>query len=350
MRPLAEQFIRISERVLSLLLLMTLSLPSSSPAAFARDVKRTESTTDTQAPTSRLLHFPTEQAVGALFLIPAAESGFVGQHHQYKVAKGDVTAIVPKGTDLILDVNQLATRYPKAMNSLPPASLDGLKIFGMEMNENPKQNFADAVLALTKRLTGLKTIFLDRSDVSDAGLSVAKSLVNLEVLSASITAVRGSFLKDLEPLRKIKMFILDDSKINDDNLRYIRGWKKLSELRMANCTITDNGCKYISACTGIKRLALKDNPKITDEGLTYLATLPQLEYLEIQGTGVTAKGIAKLQAAKHLNALCIPFDSCSKSEQQALKRLMPKVDMYAAKAHKPTVSDAERRMFAPLAR
>jgi hypothetical protein len=121
-------------------------------------------------------------------------------------------------------------------------------------------------------LTGLRTLTLYNTRITDAGLEPVSRLSHLQALHLSDTAV------------------------TDAGLQQLRGLTELRDLGLNRTRVTDAGLAQLKGFTNLSSLAL-DGTRITDEGLAQLKGLRHLKHLSLNRTGVTPAGIQELKRA-----------------------------------------------------
>jgi hypothetical protein len=89
-----------------------------------------------------------------------------------------------------------------------------------------------------------------------------------------------------------------DKTVSDKDLAILQGCYKLDALFVGQTPITDSGVDNIVKCRNLEILDL-NGTRITDRGLARLAEL-NLNYLSIEGTSVSGKGLADFQRAEPL--------------------------------------------------
>jgi hypothetical protein len=99
-------------------------------------------------------------------------------------------------------------------------------------------------------------------------------------------------LKDLSGIRTLN---LRYSQVTDAGLEYLKGLPQLKLLLLSGTQVTDAGLEHLKGLTQLQRLEL--NANITDTGLEHLKGLPQLKYLQLIDTKVTDEGVKKFRQA-----------------------------------------------------
>jgi hypothetical protein len=197
----------------------------------------------------RVLHFPEGRALGHLYnLLPDGSWDDLGR------AQGDLW--VPRGARLHLTVTE--PRELPALAALDPHALFSLDLHRLEVR--------DAQFAALGRLTGLRRLFLSRTPgVGDGAIAHLRGLWALKSLS------------------------LDHTSLTDAGLPSLRGLGALQELDLSHTAITGNGLGSLRRLSALRRLDLS-HTRVDDAAVLALRALPRLEELVLRATRVTARG------------------------------------------------------------
>jgi hypothetical protein len=126
--------------------------------------------------------------------------------------------------------------------------------------------FTDDDLAHVSSLEYLKEVWLEQTDVTDAGLRHLKHLRQLETLALICKSERGT-----------------PANITDVGIERLSGLTNLQVLRLDNADVTDAGLAHLRKLTKLRDLDLFGT-EISDAGLVHLQGLKNLEYLDISET------------------------------------------------------------------
>ena len=301
---------------------------------------------DAQNLKPRILHFPKDRSLGALYVRNAdAKSrmdvyGEWSDHTKWEGLGGAVgDVVIPAGKVVRLAVNRLGLRdlsplsklrqndlhslqiscwgagNVNADNEIMPhlAGLNGLKVLELEyVNVTHKglsylkhlksltklhvtparassgrirtsKRLSNASLVHLSGLDSLKTLGLASPDITDAGLRHLAKLKSLEVIDLSGCKVRGPGLVHLRTLPLLRRIRLNP-RLGDAGVKYLKDLPSLKTLSLDECRITDKGLASISKLAGLETLSLF-NTQVTDEGLVYLKSLRSLRNLNIRKRG-----------------------------------------------------------------
>ena len=99
-------------------------------------------------------------------------------------------------------------------------------------------------------------------------------------------------LADLPHLQEVGVFKLA---VNDSDLEKLAELKHLQILYISGSRfITDQGVRHLERLSCLKKLELSD-VHVTDKSVPSLRTLRKLQWLQLNGTGITAAGLTELQ-------------------------------------------------------
>jgi hypothetical protein len=171
-----------------------------------------------------------------------------------------------------------------------------------------KRKISDQGLAHLKNATGLTSLHLMGSkQVTDAGLAHLAGLTALEELTLSDSAITGTGLTALRPLRKLKYLDMRSwqpgprSAFGDDGCRLLAEvFPELRTLNLCETEITDVGLASIASLSNLRSLDVSDNPALTDAGLTPFEHHKTLETINAQKTKISKPALDEFMATlKH---------------------------------------------------
>lgn len=151
----------------------------------------------------------------------------------------------------------------------------------------------DADLKTLETLTHLRSLRLDRANVTDAGMASIAGLLELESLVLRGSEIGDGGLARLKGLTRLKRLNLDSPRITNAGLESILELKCLELLRLENAQIDDEGLKTLAKLTELRQLLLAGT-RVTDDGLQSALAIPKLESLYLERTLVSDEGVAKL--------------------------------------------------------
>ena len=158
-------------------------------------------------------------------------------------------------------------------------------------------------LAKLKSLRGLslqKTAF-EKNRVADSGLEKLTALKNLERLNLAGNAVKNDGLKLLARFPELREVDLSILAVDDAGLTHLTAVTTLEWLNVrysegfGGVIITNAGIKSIGKVSGLKSLNLTVARRISAACLSDLESLPQLDELNLSGSGITEAGVKRLR-------------------------------------------------------
>ena len=161
--------------------------------------------------------------------------------------------------------------------------------------------FGDKGLHQLYLLAGLRTLVLERSDISSAGLVELAGLSALQDLTIRYRDINGEGFEALAllPLRRL---VLGPGKLEDPKAPGLGLLTGLRELDIELEGFGDAAAPQLATLVALEWLGLGGS-ELSDEGLAHLAPLTRLRYLELHHTRVTKHGLAHLQDMQALEVL-----------------------------------------------
>lgn len=238
------------------------------------------------------IQFPREKALGGL----AISDKPIFQHGEAKtknlLAQGQID--IPAGKFVIFFPNHVFFHNPQLIESLKPDSIDSVVLRYATMDDGEEGYSVKAMPSLAK-LTDIKVMDLEKSEMNDAGLSELKPLKNLQALLLFANEFDGSFLKELTGLNKLKVLILNNNDVKVENLRYLSRYKSIKVLGLSYTHLTAASAGFLADMPQLETLLLAGNYQLDDKVIPILAKLKNLHFLDIRKTGITMNGFKRLK-------------------------------------------------------
>lgn len=279
-RPLARPFFRVGA---SALLLGSLALavacrkrPAAPPASAKQGSQALPPSrrVNVAQPSFRNLHFPSERAVGRLFITDWEELVDDTGSLDYE-ARGEIP--VSANLEVYLWIDESAIGDLSFLGSLNPEDIQGIIFPRAREDGNPKVEAAQ--LVHLERLTALRS------------------------LDFTGCALEGSALTRLRPLKRLEKLYLGMTRVGDQDLLQIKDLHELQHLDLQGTTVTA-------------------------AGIDTLKGLINLEYLNLARTGITDDSVAKLDDLKYLNCLFVSHTGLTDGAVGALKSLAALQSLY----------------------
>jgi len=158
-------------------------------------------------------------------------------------------------------------------------------------------HFGDAEMRHVGRLKNLRTLYLDDTEITDAGMVYLKGLAELDVLALHGTNINGEGLANLSALPKLRVLNLSKCPITDDSLAHIKGLTSLETLAFQDTKITDRGFAHLAGLTKMIVMNM-DRCRITGASLKHLARMDKLRIVRACGVDLDEES---LSAAKKVS-------------------------------------------------
>ncbi|MFA6208386.1 MAG: hypothetical protein WCT03_05800 [Candidatus Obscuribacterales bacterium] len=243
-----------------------------------------------------------------------------------------------------LDANHLFFLHPEVLKDIPPDSLDTIRM-RFSSFDDAEDGLCDKAMKYVAGLTGLKKLNLDRSEVTDIGLSQARNLVNLESLTMFSTLAKGKAFKDLAHLKKLRAINIPLNDLVPEAYECFSGYPNLTELDVGRCHPNDQAMKSIAKCTNLIDLDISGNQTVNDQNIKYLVTLKHLKTLKLFGTSVSLTGLAQLKDLP-LKLVMLPQRVYEPAKLAAISKVFPHTKLIAKGREK--INGNDQAIFAPL--
>ena len=177
-------------------------------------------------------------------------------------------------------------------------------------------------------LTGLRSLDLGRTDVTDAGLMKLPEFPRLRALELiGAKAVLGPGLERVGEFTELDHLHLRETGVDDDSLEHLSDLRKLEKLYLARTRVTQAGLKHLAPHVNLKTLGLSElpitdlaplqtltqmkmlwlgNTLVGDDTLEHLRGMVDLELLELRSTNVTDSGLEYLAHLRGLTTVLFP--------------------------------------------
>jgi Leucine-rich repeat (LRR) protein len=158
----------------------------------------------------------------------------------------------------------------------------------------------DAGLAHLERLQNLEKLVLRYANITDAGFKHFRDMGKLQELAfVNCKSITGSGMAELGELPKLVSLNFIATSVDDTGLEQFGRFPHVAAVILVRTKVTDTGllrlCKRLHR---ISTLNLMENPQLTDGAVEPILELGGLKYLYLQNTGITARGVARIQAAR----------------------------------------------------
>jgi hypothetical protein len=332
-------------RLIAFLLTVFLPLLLTTPGFC---VKKSTTSVNDHADT-RSLHFPAK-SIGALSVVKAHrpdDSWFAygfDEGQQIRGAQGTVSLTIPPGYSLLVDANRRVFENPSLLDEVSPDGIDVLRLSFTSMDDS-EDGMLEQALKHVHKLTGLRALYLDRSEVTDMQLTKLKPLPHLGCINFFLSWINGSCFEYLKAFPELYEIDAPCCQIEQSNIKSLVVIRKLKNLDLRRSNITLEGARAIQKITGLVKLDLADNPKFNDDCVKLLCPLVHLKQLDLRNTEVTIAGVKSMASLK-LESLALPARLQPRLKE--LKLLFPNTKISFAGSQNSPLTRTDKMMFGPL--
>jgi internalin A len=266
-----------------------------------------------QAPKKRRRRGLSLRVLMAAVLVIGSGLGWLS--HSARVQRLAVAALEEAGASVVYNwgdpakppgSGQTGPPYPRwAVDALGP------DFFGHVVQVNylgGDRRFGDEQLASVGRLSRLDSVWIQGSNVTDAGLAHLRDLTRLNRLGLCWNkGVTDGGLVHLRGLENLEALYLIETGVEGPGLAQLARLSRLNDLQIATVAPTDKNMAALSRMKSLKALVLSGE-RLSDAGLAPLAGLANLESLQFGGAqcrGITTAGMVHLAALKRLGFLTL---------------------------------------------
>ncbi len=256
----------------------------------------------------RVVYFPTDRSLGRLMIQDQSTERIIETFHYWGTredtdwdylgqATGKVT--IPAGKRLALYVSQDGWRDLSPLSNLKPDDLYMLTIYGQYTGGQLPD---DRCMPHIAHLTGLKSLNLGATNISDSGIKFTKDFKSLERLFLP-QAITNKGLAQVAQLQSLKALQFYENHVTNAGLAHLGRLTSLEELQLVGGRIGDAGPAHLAKLPSLRYLMLAGK-NFTDAGLAHLRGIRSLRILDIGGLGqVTDTGLLHLSYVSNLESL-----------------------------------------------
>jgi hypothetical protein len=149
----------------------------------------------------RVLQFPANYSVGRLVVLKTGPESY-GRCKGKLLAEASGLVKLPSDRLIKFEPSAVFYRHPQCLLKLPADAFDFIELRFMAMTDE-ESALSDPAVPFVRRISRLKGIDLDGSEVTDKGLSQLGAMPELQHLSAGNGFISGSCLRDLLGCKKL---------------------------------------------------------------------------------------------------------------------------------------------------
>jgi hypothetical protein len=235
--------------------------------------------------------------------------------HRARVQRLAVAALEEAGANVVYNWGD-PTKHPGSVPAGPPYPRWAVDAFGADFFSNVIQvnylggagRFGDEQMASVGRLSHLELVWIEGSNVTDAGLAQLRDLTHLNRLGLYRNkAITDGGLVHLRGFKNLEALNLVETGVEGPGLAQLARLSRLNDLQITSVAPTDKNMAALSHMKSLKALVLSGE-RLSDAGLAPLAGLTNLETLQFNGAkcrGITTAGTVHLAALKRLASLTL---------------------------------------------
>ncbi len=133
--------------------------------------------------------------------------------------------------------------------------------------------------------------------VEERGFEIKPDIIGRYCLHLDKSEITDSDLDGIENMEwaeQLQWLFLQDTQVTDAGLLHLKHLTALQLLNLESTLITDAGVEHLKVFAGVVYLDLTGT-RISDAGLVHLAELKELVFLSVKRTEVSAEGVAALR-------------------------------------------------------
>jgi hypothetical protein len=307
----------------------------------------TETTETTEKSRRRWFHLSLR---GLMVLVLVVGGGIGWKANRARTQRRAVAAIKAAGGSATYDFEYPNNGIPKPKEPSAPRWLR--RVIGDEyFQEVASVGFSNPVaaddLAVIESFDRLEAFFIGDSSKIGDGLMHLRRLRRLGRIQLTGPGITDDRLAELASVRGLKSIVLQRTPVTDAGLRHFAGLSKLEHLTIYDAQgVTDAGLIPLAKLPRLRSLYLRQAPRvtdlafanlreklpdletfalngtgITDAGLVHLKEMPRLKHLEFQSTKVTDAGLANLASLVELNSLFLNGTGLTDSGLETIQKL-----------------------------
>ncbi|MDP7015231.1 MAG: hypothetical protein QGG36_05505 [Pirellulaceae bacterium] len=153
----------------------------------------------------------------------------------------------------------------------------------------------------------VRGVSFDGSSVTAKGLTALQQLNELSHISFYNVEVGSREIEAILRIPRLTSLHIDGTAIDIADMREIsqRQWRFFS---LTDADLTDEHVALLGEQRELRSLSISDNPSLTDDSLRVISQFNSLQWLSLDNTSITPKGLEQL-AGMHLLELEVPIDA-----------------------------------------
>jgi hypothetical protein len=191
--------------------------------------------------------------------------------------------------------------------------------------DNPNVEASDELLKRLSDLPGLTNLYLTDTQATDEGLRHIGKMTGLETLMIwNARLVTDAGVAHLKSLRKLKTIHINKSNLTNKSLLLLSSLPGMEEMSLQQNHFSDEGLARLKGKDRLKRLYIGlGDLQVTDAGLAHLRGFERLELLDVQHSEVTINGLEQLKTLPNLQELWLSATKVTDADVRKLKDASP---------------------------
>jgi len=208
--------------------------------------------------------------------------------------------------EVCLAISELTDLYELTLSEIPPNGItpEGVAQFAKmpilrTLSLSFSKQIKDGHLSSLDKFPKLEIVYLNGTDITDAGCAKLAAIAKLKELHIPDTAIGDRGLAVLATNRTLKILNLAGSAVTDPGLKALEGHATLEELFLERTAISDDGVRSLVTLPKLVHLVFECNgpKKVTDASVPLFAKMTQLKAIDINKTDITMEGAKAIKKA-----------------------------------------------------
>jgi hypothetical protein len=274
---------------------------------------------DGMPPTRPLvIDFPNTYSMGELYLLKAkAEEGdSEPPASTHFPARGRMK--FPPGTRLQLRVGFEGAHHMAELGKLPPNALFSVYMRRTEVSDDDLKHVA--------RLSELRHVDLEGTDISDKGVFNLEPLKKLAFLGVDKTTITGEAIKSIGKHVTLLSLVIGHNDLDDECYKHLNSLKKLRMLQIDNTHISDKGVAYAAKLPALQVVKLSGNNRVTDRTMALFANT-KVKFINVQKTGVGIGSLPHFLKMPKLDGLKLEGRNFTPEQKKEMQAKLPRVKL-----------------------
>lgn len=232
---------------------------------------------------SREFNFPAKD-IGVVFIPP----------NFHRTAKDQI--IINNFRPLYFKSNAQLWLHPEFLDRFRDDELLSIELSKIDTDLKP-------FLEKFHRFKNLERLTITDTDFGDADLKYLEILPRLRAMNLRSTEVSGEAISKMKTIKNFTDINLDATPSANVFIKNMKSLPKLVHLSVPRSSLNKEDIRRISACKNLTTLDLTKNTEVDDDAMPIIASMPNIENLVLNSTGVTSKSIPiflKMPKLKHM--------------------------------------------------